>query len=242
MINLCPWDARASIALLYFLQPHNNCGNNSGGGGECVRQRQTGRLSVVASWLLLPLRDTNLFSWCASSLEAIEMGISWSNNRRRTYTHYPPQYALPHYPHPPPYYYSTDLHPHPPPPPPPNGQFHHNPPPPALPAYCSHPPVGYASCSFPANPLIGRAHQQQQHHQPYFVNQQGGWPVIRPAVAQPPPPYVEHQSAKKVKNVVNVHKDTVRIRADELNPDQQLVSFVFDALHDGRLVVCLFHS
>lgn len=49
-----------------------------------------------------------------------------------------------------------------------------------------------------------------------------------------PPRYVEHQSAKKVKNDVNVHKDTLRIAVDEQNPDHHLVSFVFDAMYDGR--------
>ncbi|OWM74207.1 probable E3 ubiquitin-protein ligase LUL4 [Punica granatum] len=164
------------------------------------------------------------------------MGNSWSNNRRRTYTTYPPN---PHYP-PPPYYYSaTDLQPPPPPPPPPNPHqfYHHLPPPPLPPAYCAHPPAGYGSCGFAANPLVGRVHHYP--HQ-YYANQHGGWPVVRAAVAQPPPPYVEHQNARKVRNVVNVHKDTVRIRVDELNPDHHLVSFVFDALHDGSIRILYF--
>lgn len=219
--------------LCCFLQPHNNCRNNN----------RTAHRTILKSCILgfLPLSQIPISS--SSSSEAVEMGISWSNNRRRAYTHYPQHPPLPHYPHPhPPYYYSADLHPPPPPPPPPNPQFYNHPPPPPFPAYGAHPSVGYASCSYPANPLIGRVHQHQ-HHQPYYVNnQQAGWPVARPAMAQPPPPYVEHQNAKKVKNVVNVHKDTVRIRVDELNPDQHLVSFVFDALHNGRLEVSLFHS
>ena len=53
---------------------------------------------------------------------------------------------------------------------------------------------------------------------------------------QPPQPYVEHQSAKKVRNDVNVHKDTVRLEADDLNPGYHLVSFLFDAVFDGRYV------
>lgn len=74
------------------------------------------------------------------------------------------------------------------------------------------------------------------NYQPYYANQASGWPAIRPPVAplQPPPPYVEHQNAKKVKNDVNVHKATLRLEIDEQNPDQHLVSFVFDALYDGR--------
>lgn len=55
----------------------------------------------------------------------------------------------------------------------------------------------------------------------------------------PPPPYVDHQTAKKVRNDVNVHKDTLRILVDEQNPDHVLISFVFDAMFDGRLVSSL---
>lgn len=55
-----------------------------------------------------------------------------------------------------------------------------------------------------------------------------------PPVQLPLPPYVEHQSAKKVRNDVNVHKDTVKLEVDDLNPGLHLVSFVFDALFDGR--------
>lgn len=35
---------------------------------------------------------------------------------------------------------------------------------------------------------------------------------------------------------MNVHKDTLKIEVDEQNPDHVLVSFVFDALFDGRSV------
>lgn len=67
----------------------------------------------------------------------------------------------------------------------------------------------------------------------------GGWPAIRPPVVAanpppPPPPYVEHRTAKKVKNDVNLHKDTLRLELDLFNTDHHLVSFVFDALYDGR--------
>ena len=77
-------------------------------------------------------------------------------------------------------------------------------------------------------------------YQPYYANQSNYWPPIRHPVAaplpqqQPPPPYVEHQNAKKVRNDVNVHKGTLRLEVDEQNPDHFLVSFVFDALFDGR--------
>ncbi|KAG0495695.1 hypothetical protein HPP92_000386 [Vanilla planifolia] len=58
--------------------------------------------------------------------------------------------------------------------------------------------------------------------------------------APPPPPYVEHQQAKKIKNDVNVHKDTIRLESDELNPDQYLVSFVYDAEVDGSITIYYF--
>lgn len=45
---------------------------------------------------------------------------------------------------------------------------------------------------------------------------------------------MDHQNAKKIKNDVNVHKDTIRIQLDELNKDCHLVTFTFDALVDGR--------
>lgn len=72
---------------------------------------------------------------------------------------------------------------------------------------------------------------------PYYAYQNNGWAGIRPpVVAEPLPPvaYVEHQQAKNVNNDVNVHKDTLRLEVDEENPDHHLVSFVFDALFDGR--------
>lgn len=81
------------------------------------------------------------------------------------------------------------------------------------------------------------------NYQPYYAaNQANGWPAIRPPVGPvpPPPPHVEHQNAKKVKNDVNVHKDTLRLEIDELNPDQHLVSFVFDAMYDGSITVFYF--
>lgn len=71
---------------------------------------------------------------------------------------------------------------------------------------------------------------------PFYGNHSNGWSGFRPPVApqQRPPPYVDHQNAKKIKNDVNVHKDTIRIEVDQNNPDYQLVSFTFDALVDGR--------
>ncbi|XWS09036.1 hypothetical protein CRYUN_Cryun40dG0051000 [Craigia yunnanensis] len=181
------------------------------------------------------------------------MGISWSSNRRRTqnYLHAPPP--------PPPFYYPQEPtflpppHPHPPPPPPPPPSTSHpypvhpqnpyptHPPPPPPPInnnyYCS-PPFNSSSYS---NPMMGRFPIQ---YNPYYANQTSGWPTTRAhAVAappQPPPPYVEHQNAKKVRNDVNVHKDTLKLEVDEQNPDNHLVSFVFDALFDGSITIFYF--
>ncbi|KAE8686721.1 putative E3 ubiquitin-protein ligase LUL4 [Hibiscus syriacus] len=179
------------------------------------------------------------------------MGISWSNtgnsNRRRNqnYLHGPP---------PPPFYYPqepTSL-PLPPPPAPPSTSHsypsvpqnpystHPPPPPPPVPNnyYCSPP---FNPCCY-SNPVMGRYPSQ---YPPYFANQTNSWPAIRAhamvaAAPQPPPPYVEHQNAKKVRNDVNVHKDTLKLEIDEENPDHHLVSFVFDALFDGSINIFYF--
>ncbi|XWS35042.1 hypothetical protein CRYUN_Cryun21dG0092000 [Craigia yunnanensis] len=101
-------------------------------------------------------------------------------------------------------------------------------------------PQPYSSCSY-SNPMMGRFPIQ---YPPFYANQTSGWPAIRAhsvAVApHPPPPYVEHQNAKKVRNDVNLHKDTLKIEIDEQNPDHHLVSFVFDALFDGSIIIFYF--
>lgn len=61
-----------------------------------------------------------------------------------------------------------------------------------------------------------------------------------PLLQNPPPPFVDHQNAKKVRNDVNVHKDTLRLQVDDLNPDHHLVSFVFDAVFDGSITILYF--
>ncbi|GFY94854.1 hypothetical protein Acr_10g0002390 [Actinidia rufa] len=78
----------------------------------------------------------------------------------------------------------------------------------------------------------------QSNHHPHYSNQYNGWLEFQP----PPPSYVDHQSAKKLKNDINVHKDSIRILVDEQYPDYRLVSFTFDAMVDGSNLVsdCAF--
>ncbi|GAV60923.1 zf-C3HC4_3 domain-containing protein, partial [Cephalotus follicularis] len=173
------------------------------------------------------------------SLKDKVMGISWSNRRRHNYQHPPPPP-----PPPPPYYYPTTEHPSLPPPPPPPQNY------PSYPYPTHPPPHSYYNTAFTtsfsySNPMMGR--YNYHYNYPSYANQPNGWPAVRapvgstPPQTQPqPPPYVEHQNAKKVRNDVNVHKDTLRLEVDELNPDHRLVSFVFDALYDGSITICYF--
>lgn len=55
-----------------------------------------------------------------------------------------------------------------------------------------------------------------------------------------PAPFVDHQNAKRIRNDVNVHKDTLKVEIDVSNPDHHLVSFVFDALFDGSITIFYF--
>lgn len=178
------------------------------------------------------------------------MGISWST-RRNNYIQNPPPQPPPPPPQlppppPPPYYYSTDSHPPPLPPqqgynnnyPPQNIGYATPPPPPLQPQshsfYFSNP---NAYTNYP-NSSINRF----QFHPSYYVNQQQhAWGPPHPSFHAPsstttttPPPYVDHQTAKKIRNHVNVHKDTLRLEVDQHNPDHHLVSFVFDAVFNGR--------
>ncbi|XP_051145273.1 probable E3 ubiquitin-protein ligase LUL4 [Andrographis paniculata] len=82
------------------------------------------------------------------------------------------------------------------------------------------------------------------HYRPYYPSQPTGWgSSAGPFPPQPllqPAPYVDHQSAKKVKNDVNVHKDTIMLQLDELNPESHLVCFTFDAMVDGSITIFYF--
>ncbi|EXB95827.1 RING finger protein 157 [Morus notabilis] len=192
------------------------------------------------------------------------------NRRRNNYFQHPPPLAPPQPPPPPNHfrssYYLDHHHPPPPPPPPTNNNYvfatpttsssssssssssYPNPSPPvSQPQYYSAP---YGACNHP-NSMVGHgrySYNYSYHNQPYHANQaHAAWwappPTIRPPVGPPPPPpppFVEHQNAKKVRNDVNVHKDTFRLEVDEQNPDHLLVSFVFDAMFDGSITILYF--
>ncbi|KAG6766504.1 probable E3 ubiquitin-protein ligase LUL4 [Populus alba] len=187
------------------------------------------------------------------------MGLSWSNTRRRTTTFYHPP------PPPPPCCYHHHAEPIsllPPPPPPHQSHYAtmHQPPPsqsypPPNNPYPTHipPPVHHYCNSHHYHSSNYANHQPFYytcHHQPT-----SGWsPVISPhvgfastinaATAQPilpePAPFVDHQNAKRVRNDVNVNKDTLKVEIDVSNPDHHLVSFVFDALFDGSITIFYF--
>ncbi|XP_057956797.1 probable E3 ubiquitin-protein ligase LUL4 [Malania oleifera] len=178
------------------------------------------------------------------------MGISWSNRRRNNnyFQSHPP--VLPPHLASSSYFYSSE--PTPLPAPPHNYVFAANAPypaptPPPYPNpthnfYAAHPPLpppfysssGHSSCNY------GNAMMVRPNFPLYYANQSSGWPAPAVIPAPPPPPYVEHQNAKKVRNDVNVHKDTLRIEVDEQNPDHHLVSFVFDAIYDGSITIFYF--
>ncbi|KAL8121705.1 putative E3 ubiquitin-protein ligase LUL4 isoform X1 [Apium graveolens] len=155
------------------------------------------------------------------------MGSSWSSssntNRRRNQNHPPSQLLSSSS--------TTHTYSHPPPPAP----YAPPPPPPYAPPYHTHPPPPPHFYSGGPNyqyPVMG--HSDFGYH-----NQ--GWVGIRPvAPTHQPAAFVEEQQAKKVRNDVNVHKDSVKVVVDELNPDHHLVSFVFDALFDGSITIFYF--
>ncbi|KAL1188554.1 putative E3 ubiquitin-protein ligase LUL3 [Cardamine amara subsp. amara] len=170
------------------------------------------------------------------------MGISFSN-RRRDHRHH--RYHNQPPPPPPLYYYSDPTSQQPPPQPQHSNEYGQNlslpPPPPPL----SQPPpqINYGQnynqnqyyCPHQSSPYISG------YHQNVWNNTMMRPVLIRPTpVPQPPLPYVEHQNAKKVRNDVNVHKDTVRLEPDDLHPGYHLVSFVFDASFDGSFTITFF--
>lgn len=121
-----------------------------------------------------------------------------------------------------------------------------------LPSALQGPYPGLPSPSAPAPLASNYASPMRMDHfnfpqfQPNFNRGYSGWGGYGPSPQQmlppppSPPPYVDHTSAKKIKNDVNVHKDTIRVDWDENNLDSHLVSFTFDSLVDGRYMILIF--
>ncbi|CAL5393024.1 unnamed protein product [Camellia sinensis] len=167
------------------------------------------------------------------------MGISWSSTNRRRNNNNNNYYQNPHhnslitsssssssYSYPPDPYSPPLPHPYPPPPPPIYSPYYYS--------------NAYTTCNY-SNPMMGRPNCP--NFTPYYPFPNNGWVGIRPApfmAPAPAPPYVDHQQAKKVRNGVNVHKDTLKLEVDEMNPDHHLVSFVFDALLEGCFTIFYF--
>ncbi|KQK06414.1 probable E3 ubiquitin-protein ligase LUL4 isoform X1 [Brachypodium distachyon] len=157
-------------------------------------------------------------------------GSSSSRRRRDDYYPAPPLHHYSNYPPPPP---PPHHHHHPPPPPPPHHHHHHGPPPPPPPHHGPSPSAA--------------AYYYHHHHPPPPHAYHGPWHPApqppqpqRPALIGPPPEFVGHQQALKVKNDINLRKDTIRLVPDANDPDRRLVSFTFDAVTDGSLTIYYF--
>ncbi|VFQ69067.1 unnamed protein product [Cuscuta campestris] len=173
------------------------------------------------------------------------MGISWS--KRQQHHHHPPPPSLSQ--HPQPLQPSSSSN-HPPPllPPPPGQPCFAYGTSPLYPATSQNP--NYALISDSYAPHYRHNHTNRtiiphsNYHPPYYLPQVHGWsgfhPPPPPPVPMPAVPYVDHQSAKKIKNDINVHKDTIKLEVDMLNKDYHLVSFTFDALVDGSISIFYF--
>ncbi|XP_078178849.1 putative E3 ubiquitin-protein ligase LUL4 [Carex rostrata] len=151
----------------------------------------------------------------------------------------------------------------PPPPPPATTTRPLARPPQALPPQIPLPQVASTSYPPPQQPYYNGSYhqqpcaypnpnQQQRYYSPYsgrppytpyYAPPPAYWAPTAPPPVAPvvvPPPFVERESTKKIKNDVNLHKHTIKLVPDEQNPDQHLVSFVFDATVDGSVTIYYF--
>ncbi|KAF0922945.1 hypothetical protein E2562_002182, partial [Oryza meyeriana var. granulata] len=103
---------------------------------------------------------------------------------------------------------------------------HHRPPPPS--------PHHASSSYYYRHPPPPHAYHGPWHPAPHPPHPEP------PALTGPPPEFVEHQQARKVKNDVNLHKDTIRLVPDVADPDRRLVAFTFDAVTDGSVTIYYF--
>ncbi|KAI6692477.1 hypothetical protein NL676_020187 [Syzygium grande] len=157
----------------------------------------------------------------------------------------PPPPALPPPPPPPP----PRANPYNPYPAPPHPPPHYAPAPrPPIPGqygpYGQHPPPSSSRAYAPA-PINCYPHAQPPHpHYSQFLGYYGNgagaaaWGAYGPV--RPVAAAAAAAAAAKVKNDVNVHKDTIKLLLDEQSSDSHLVSFTFDALVDGSITILYF--
>ncbi|KAG9132583.1 hypothetical protein Leryth_022173 [Lithospermum erythrorhizon] len=140
-----------------------------------------------------------------------------------------------------------------PPPPPPSYSFAANSPypttqtlpPPAAPPPPPPRPLPYYDYNTYNNNYQRPVVTHPTYH-PYFLPPPNVFSPFRPPPQLPPPPplpavpYVDHQSAKKIKNDVNVRKESIKLVVDESNHDSHLVCFTFDAMVNGSITVMYF--
>ncbi|XP_042514105.1 probable E3 ubiquitin-protein ligase LUL4 [Macadamia integrifolia] len=122
--------------------------------------------------------------------------------------------------------------------PPPSSGY---PPPPLPPNFFSFPPQN----SYPAPSPPSRSPYYQSaggYNDSGYANHVDDSTTVRTSSqpSQTPHPSVGHLNAKKVKNDINVRKDTIKLEVDEMDPDCHLVSFTFDAMVDGSITVYYF--
>ncbi|CAM8890529.1 unnamed protein product [Rhodiola kirilowii] len=171
------------------------------------------------------------------------MGISSSNNRRRaSYQQNPSPYPVAN----PYYYYPSEPYS--------NqssqqgyGYLSHAPLlPAAYPAAVGYSPyysggVPFDACNYVSPVVVNRGgNYGGGYYHPGQMSQWGASSRVPVVMAHPAPPYVEHHNAKRVRSCVNVHKESLRLLEDELNPGHHLVAFVFDALQDGSITIQYF--
>ncbi|XP_043724412.1 probable E3 ubiquitin-protein ligase LUL3 isoform X2 [Telopea speciosissima] len=121
--------------------------------------------------------------------------------------------------------------------PPPSSTYPSTPPPPN---YFSFPPQN--SSHVPSPPSYSSNNQYTggyNDYPSYYANHVDDSTAMR-TPSQSLPPSVDRQGAKKVKNDINVRKDTIKLEVDEMNPDCHLVSFTVDAMVDGSITVFYF--
>lgn len=95
--------------------------------------------------------------------------------------------------------------------------------------------------AFAANARRPSASPNYYHHHPPppYSSSSLSMMASPPFCSLTPPRYVDHKTAKKIKNDVNIHKDTISLFLDHNHFDSLLLSFTFDALVDGRSDMCV---